>query len=194
MIHGGIKYSLAGATTGASESIADMPSRWRSCPEGYRQRQSGGGRGPERGLLYVFRCPPRLKTDRVLWQQGHSKAAVSSVPETPTTRKFSSHRRLKDGSLYQLKDLVLDTRSLDDPFTPSAQRLHVFEGNVTASSTPRWAGYAAPPGWWAYRQCRYLCPCRRQGERRPHQRSGAGRCQCSYGHCTRLLLEEIAIA
>ena len=27
MIHGGIKYSLAGAMTGASESIADMPAR-----------------------------------------------------------------------------------------------------------------------------------------------------------------------
>ncbi|MDA0272738.1 MAG: FAD-dependent oxidoreductase, partial [Proteobacteria bacterium] len=34
MIHGGIKYSLAGAMTGASESIADMPSRWRSCLAG----------------------------------------------------------------------------------------------------------------------------------------------------------------
>ncbi|MBT3870957.1 MAG: FAD-dependent oxidoreductase, partial [Gammaproteobacteria bacterium] len=34
MIHGGIKYSLAGAMTGASESIADMPLRWRSCLEG----------------------------------------------------------------------------------------------------------------------------------------------------------------
>ena len=30
MIHGGIKYTLGGALTGASESIADMPDLWRA--------------------------------------------------------------------------------------------------------------------------------------------------------------------
>ena len=34
MIHGGLKYALAGALTGASEAIADMPARWRSCLAG----------------------------------------------------------------------------------------------------------------------------------------------------------------
>ncbi len=31
MIHGGMKYTLAGALTGASEAIADMPKHWRAC-------------------------------------------------------------------------------------------------------------------------------------------------------------------
>ena len=34
MIHGGIKYSLGGALTGASEAIADMPDHWRACLRG----------------------------------------------------------------------------------------------------------------------------------------------------------------
>ncbi|MHA5864347.1 FAD-dependent oxidoreductase, partial [Pseudomonas aeruginosa] len=31
IIHGGAKYALHGALTGASEAIADMPRRWRAC-------------------------------------------------------------------------------------------------------------------------------------------------------------------
>lgn len=34
MIHGGIKYTLAGALSGASEAIADMPDHWRACLRG----------------------------------------------------------------------------------------------------------------------------------------------------------------
>ncbi|HEB27268.1 MAG TPA: FAD-dependent oxidoreductase, partial [Porticoccus sp.] len=34
MIHGGIKYALGGALTGASEAIADMPDHWRRCLNG----------------------------------------------------------------------------------------------------------------------------------------------------------------
>ena len=34
IIHGGTKYALHGALTGASEAIADMPSLWRECVAG----------------------------------------------------------------------------------------------------------------------------------------------------------------
>ena len=34
IIHGGAKYALHGALTGASEAIADMPRRWREAIEG----------------------------------------------------------------------------------------------------------------------------------------------------------------
>jgi len=34
MIHGGIKYALGAALTGASEAIARMPERWRACLAG----------------------------------------------------------------------------------------------------------------------------------------------------------------
>ncbi len=34
IIHGGTKYALTGKLTASSESVADMPSRWRDCYEG----------------------------------------------------------------------------------------------------------------------------------------------------------------
>ncbi len=34
MIHGGVKYTLAGTLSGASEAIADMPEYWRACLNG----------------------------------------------------------------------------------------------------------------------------------------------------------------
>jgi hypothetical protein len=34
MIHGGMKYALGGALTGASQAIQDMPARWRACLAG----------------------------------------------------------------------------------------------------------------------------------------------------------------
>src|SRR5688500_2310975 len=34
MIHGGLKYALGGALTGASEAIADMPQHWQRCLQG----------------------------------------------------------------------------------------------------------------------------------------------------------------
>ncbi|MBB3166867.1 FAD-dependent oxidoreductase [Simiduia aestuariiviva] len=34
MIHGGVKYALSGALTGASEAIADMPAHWAACLKG----------------------------------------------------------------------------------------------------------------------------------------------------------------
>jgi glycerol-3-phosphate dehydrogenase len=34
MIHGGVKYTLGGALSGASEAIADMPAHWRRCMKG----------------------------------------------------------------------------------------------------------------------------------------------------------------
>ena len=34
MIHGGVKYTLGGALSGASEAIADMPAHWRRCLAG----------------------------------------------------------------------------------------------------------------------------------------------------------------
>ena len=35
IIHGGTKYALTGKLTASSESLADMPSRWRACLEGH---------------------------------------------------------------------------------------------------------------------------------------------------------------
>ena len=44
IIHGGTKYALSGALTGASEAIADMPRRWREALEGKGELDLSGVR------------------------------------------------------------------------------------------------------------------------------------------------------
>jgi glycerol-3-phosphate dehydrogenase len=44
IIHGGAKYALHGALTGASEAIADMPRRWREALAGERRAGPAGVR------------------------------------------------------------------------------------------------------------------------------------------------------
>jgi glycerol-3-phosphate dehydrogenase len=44
IIHGGAKYALHGALTGASEAIADMPRRWREALAGNGELDLSGVR------------------------------------------------------------------------------------------------------------------------------------------------------
>jgi len=44
IIHGGAKYALHGALTGASEAIADMPRRWRDALAGQGELDLSGVR------------------------------------------------------------------------------------------------------------------------------------------------------
>ncbi|WP_374382471.1 FAD-dependent oxidoreductase, partial [Pseudomonas fluvialis] len=44
IIHGGAKYALHGALTGASEAIADMPRRWREALDGQGELDLAGVR------------------------------------------------------------------------------------------------------------------------------------------------------
>ena len=44
IIHGGAKYALHGALTGASEAIADMPRRWREALSGSGELDLSGVR------------------------------------------------------------------------------------------------------------------------------------------------------
>lgn len=109
MIHGGMKYTLAGAFTGASETIADMPRHWRNC-------LCGEGDIDLRNT--------RLLSDHFFLWSGDSVAArlasflaskavqgrAELVPETqypPLLR----HTEV-GGSLYKLEDIVLDVHSL----------------------------------------------------------------------------------
>src|SRR5690606_33565589 len=44
MIHGGMKYALGGALTGATAAIADMPEHWRRCIAGQGEVDLRGAR------------------------------------------------------------------------------------------------------------------------------------------------------
>lgn len=108
MIHGGMKYALGGALTGASESIADMPAYWQRCLR-------GDGDVDLRGtnvLSEAYYMWPRNSVRSRLNAFFGSKAVrgkVDAVPEALYPDFFKGRIR---GPLYRLQDLVLDVPSL----------------------------------------------------------------------------------
>ncbi len=109
MIHGGIKYSLAGALSGASEAIAGMPDYWRRC-------LTGAG-APDLRRARV------LSEQFYLWSSGAagsritaflaSKAVRGRIDRVPAAERPPLFREAGfTGSLYRLVDLVLDVPSL----------------------------------------------------------------------------------
>lgn len=109
IIHGGTKYALHGALTGASEAIADMPSLWRQC-------LAGDGELDLRGVRV-------LSDAHYLWSPGGlagnltsffaSKAVRSRVGQVKGDElpPALQHPRFK-GKVYRLAELVLDVPSL----------------------------------------------------------------------------------
>ncbi|ACE83325.1 NAD(P)/FAD-dependent oxidoreductase [Cellvibrio japonicus] len=109
MIHGGMKYTLAGALTGASEAIADMPRYWRDC-------LCGEG---EVNLRHT-----RILSDHFfMWSTQSLGSKLTGFLASKLTRgrvdTVSDDRRPPllrhkefNGSLYRLEDLVIDTPSL----------------------------------------------------------------------------------
>lgn len=119
IIHGGTKYALSGALTGASEAIADMPRRWR-------EALTGSGE--------LDLCGVRLLSDaHYLWSPGSltgnltsffaSKAVRSRVDQVKGSElpPALQNPRFK-GRVYRLSELVLDVPSL-------IQRLADLAGN-----------------------------------------------------------------
>jgi glycerol-3-phosphate dehydrogenase len=109
MIHGGIKYSLAGALSGASEAIAEMPDHWRHCLRGA-------------GAVDLRRA--RVLSDHFyLWSTGAVAGRTLAFLASKTVRgrvdPVAAGERPPifaatgfSGSLYRLVDLVLDVPSL----------------------------------------------------------------------------------
>lgn len=109
MIHGGMKYTLAGALTGASEAIADMPKHWRAC-------LCGEG---DVDLRHT-----RILSDHFfMWSGDDLGSRLTSFLASKITRgrveTVHPDRRPPllrhpdfTGSLYRLEDLVIDSPSL----------------------------------------------------------------------------------
>ena len=109
IIHGGAKYALHGALTGASEAIADMPRRWR-------EALAGSGELDLRGV--------RLLSDaHYLWSPGTLAGNLTSFFASKAVRgrvdqvkgdalpPALQHPKFK-GKVYRLAELVLDVPSL----------------------------------------------------------------------------------
>lgn len=109
MIHGGIKYALGGALTGASEAIAAMPEHWRRCLR-------GEGDVDLRGAIvlsehfYLWSTAGVTSRLTAFFGSRMSRGRVDSVPR-PERHPLFQHRDFH-GSVYRLVDLVLDVPSL----------------------------------------------------------------------------------
>ncbi|MFG0418766.1 NAD(P)/FAD-dependent oxidoreductase [Pseudomonas sp. zjy_8] len=109
IIHGGTKYALHGALTGASEAIADMPRRWREALAG-------------NGELDLSRT--RLLSDaHYLWSPGTLAGNLTSFFASKAVRGRVDQVKgdqlppaLQDrafkGKVYRLAELVVDVPSL----------------------------------------------------------------------------------
>jgi glycerol-3-phosphate dehydrogenase len=109
MIHGGIKYTLAGATTPASETIAGMPERWRDCLAGKGSIDLAGVKTLSED--YFMFSDSRLSSKVTAFFgskaiEGRVTPVVQdNLPEAFQHADFS-------GLVYRLQDVVLDTASL----------------------------------------------------------------------------------
>lgn len=109
MIHGGMKYTLSGTLTGASEAIAEMPRHWRAC-------LCGEGDVDLRNT--------RILSDHFfMWSSETMTSRLTTFLASKLTRGRVEHvaddkrppllrNQHFSGSLYRLEDLVLDTPSL----------------------------------------------------------------------------------
>lgn len=121
MIHGGMKYTLAGAFTNASEAIADMPHYWRTCLQGEGD---------------VDLRSTRILSDHFfLWssESASSRLATFLASKLIRGRAVSVDKAGRppllqhsgfSGSLYRIADLVLDVPSLlENLAQPVAEQL-----------------------------------------------------------------------
>jgi glycerol-3-phosphate dehydrogenase len=109
MIHGGVKYALAGAWSGSSATISAMPDIWRQC-------LAGTGKVDLRGCRV-------LSEHFYLWSDAALQARVTSFFASKLLRGRVQKMAAADypaalasanfrGQVYRLSDLVLDVPSL----------------------------------------------------------------------------------
>lgn len=108
MIHGGMKYALGGALTGASESIAEMPAHWQRCLRGEGDVDLRGTRVLSDAYYMWPRNSLRSRFNAFFGSKA-VRGKVAAVPESLYPEFFKGHIR---GPLYRLQDLVLDVPSL----------------------------------------------------------------------------------
>ena len=109
MIHGGIKYTLGGFTTPASESIALMPSVWRDCINGHGQVDLSGSKILSE-TYHMFSDGALASKVTAFFGSKSLRGRINSLDRNDYPSVFDNARF--KGALYALEDLVLDTPSL----------------------------------------------------------------------------------
>ncbi|MGL6160840.1 NAD(P)/FAD-dependent oxidoreductase [Microbulbifer sp.] len=108
MIHGGVKYTLGGTLTGASEAIKEMPQVWRDCLEGEGQVDLSAAKILS-DHFYLFSSGGSASKVGTFFASKLTRGRVRPVSgdERPEIFRHADFR----GSVYQLVDLVLDVPS-----------------------------------------------------------------------------------
>lgn len=109
MIHGGLKYALSGALTGASEAIADMPVHWLRCLRGEGDVDLRGANLLLSDAYYLWpRNSVRSRMTAFLGSKMVS-SKVTAVAGADVPAFFQGHL---NGPLYRLHDIVFDVPAL----------------------------------------------------------------------------------
>lgn len=122
IIHGGLKYALSGALTGASNVIADMPARWRRCLAGEGDIDLRSCRVLSEHYYMWSDSGVRSKLKTFLGSRS-LVGRVAAVAKQDYPEFFNGAK--SPGMLYQLPDFVVDTESLLDALAGS-HRDHIF--------------------------------------------------------------------
>lgn len=109
IIHGGLKYALNGVLTGAANTIATMPARWRECLAGNDTVDLRGTQILSDQYFMWSNSGVRARLKTFLGSKS-LRGKVASV-EKNNFPDFFKQATVK-GSLYQLPDFVVATESL----------------------------------------------------------------------------------
>lgn len=132
MIHGGLKYALAGTLTGASEAIADMPDRWRTCLAGAGEVDLAGVT-PLSDRYYMFAADSTLGRLTSFFASRSLRGRIRRLDrrDFPAALDDPGFR----GVVYELNDFVLDTPALLEallaPVADRVYRQRLDPGQVT---------------------------------------------------------------
>lgn len=125
MIHGGVKYTLGGALSGASESIADMPAHWRRCMQGEGDVDLRGTKMLS-DHFYMWSSQSAVSKITTFLASKALRGRVDALNKNdyPTVFRDSAFK----GSLYKLVDMVIDTPSLLEVLRkPHADRIFAVD-------------------------------------------------------------------
>lgn len=140
MIHGGMKYALAGKLTGASEAIADMPRRWRDCI-------AGKGDVDLRGT-------PLLSDTYYMWPRESLRSRVNAFLGSKAVRGKADSVSAEElpvffkgrirGPLYRLQDIVLDVPAVLQKLADNMQgHVHAIDWSSARLEPASGGGIAA---------------------------------------------------
>ncbi len=124
MIHGGMKYALSGALTGAAQSIANMPQHWQACLQGKGDVDLRG----TNLLSDAYYMLPRQSVRSRLNAFFGSKAVRGKIDAVETEDLPAFFKGHLNGPLYRLHDIVLDVPSLLTTLANTAKN-HIYQIN-----------------------------------------------------------------